>query len=197
MERRPKPRKDKHRTAETERKSPQNGAEGNVSEGESSVGVIAAALKEFREIIGSVKQELISQMSDLRNSIQGSIDTLTMSVSSMQGWISVAEQRISDVEDTVSGNEQSLSLLKKDNKVLRNKLEHIENYNRRNNIRLIGLREGDEGRDTVKFFKTWLLSVLGEENFGAPLDIERAHRIPAAQFFFFFSATVVLVQQLC
>ncbi|KAK9981006.1 hypothetical protein ABG768_000578 [Culter alburnus] len=101
MEHRPKPSKDKHRTAETERKSLQNGTKGNVSEGESLAEVIATVLKEFREIIGSVKQELISQMSDLRNSIQGSIDILTVSVSSMQGRISAAEQRISDVEDTV------------------------------------------------------------------------------------------------
>lgn len=182
MERRPKPRKDEHKTAETtERKSPQMAAEGIVSEGETSAGVLAAALKEFREIIGSVKQELISQMSELRNSIQGSIDTLTMSVSSMQGRITTAEQRISDVEDAVSGSERSLDLIKKENEVLRNKLEYIENYNRRNNIRLIGLSEGVEGRDTVEFFKTWLPSVLGEENFGAPIVIERAHRVPAVR----------------
>ncbi|KAL0194698.1 hypothetical protein M9458_008270, partial [Cirrhinus mrigala] len=134
----------------------------------------------FREIIGSVKQELISQMSDLRNSIQGSIDTL-VSVSSMQGRIVTAEQRISDVEDANSGNEQSLNLLKKDNEVLKNKLEYIENYNRRNNIRLIGLNKGFEGRDPVEFFKTWIPSILGEENFGASLVIERAHRVPATR----------------
>lgn len=165
MERRPKPRKDEHKAAETtERKSPQMAAEGIVSEGESAAVVLAAVLKEFREIIWSVKQE-ISEMSELRNSIQGSIDTLTMSVSSMQGRITTAEQRISDVEDAVSGNERSLNLLQKENEVFRNKLEYIENYNRRNNIRLIRLSEGAEGRDTVEFFKTWLPSVLGEENF--------------------------------
>lgn len=142
MELRPKTKKDEHRATETtETKIPQNGAEGNVAKRESSAGVLAAAIKAFREIIGSVKQELISQMLDLRNSIQGSIDTLTVSVSSMQGRIVTAEQRISDVEDAISGNEQSLSLLKKDNKVLKNKLEYIENYNRRNNIRLIGLND--------------------------------------------------------
>ncbi|KAL0173899.1 hypothetical protein M9458_029867, partial [Cirrhinus mrigala] len=117
MELRPKAKKDKHRATETtERKIPQNGAEGNVAEGESSAGVLAAAMKEFRKIIGSVKQELISQMSDLRNSIQGSIDALTVPVSSVQGRIVMAEQRISDVEHAISGNEQSLNLLKKDNK---------------------------------------------------------------------------------
>uniref|UniRef100_A0A8C1Z057 Uncharacterized protein n=1 Tax=Cyprinus carpio TaxID=7962 RepID=A0A8C1Z057_CYPCA len=67
------------------------------------------------------------------------------------------------------------------NEVLRNKLEYIENYNRRNNIHLIGLSKGAEGRDTVEFFKTWLPSVLGEENFGAPIIIERAHRVPAVR----------------
>lgn len=176
MERRPKTKKDEHRATDTtERKIPQNGTDGNVSEGESSAGVLAAAMKEFREIIGSVKQELISQMSDLSNSIQGSIDALTVSVSSIQGWIVTAEQRISDVEDAISGNEQSLSLLKKDNEVLKNKLEYIENYNRRNNIRLIGLNEGFEGRDPVEFFKTWIPSFLGEENFSASLVIEHAH----------------------
>lgn len=77
------------------------------------------------------------------------------------------------MEDAVSGNE--------DNEVLRNKLEYIENYNRRNNIHLIGLSEGVEGQDTVESFKTWLPSVLGEENFGSPLVIEHGHRVLAPQ----------------
>lgn len=60
-------------------------------------------------------------------------------------------------------------------------MEYIENYHRRNNIRLIGLSEGAEGRDTVEFFKTWLPSVLEKENFGAPIIIERAHHVPAVR----------------
>uniref|UniRef100_A0A8C1LBN4 L1 transposable element RRM domain-containing protein n=1 Tax=Cyprinus carpio TaxID=7962 RepID=A0A8C1LBN4_CYPCA len=50
------------------------------------------------------------------------------------------------------------------NEALRNKMEYIENYNRRNNIRLIGLSEGAE-----------------EENFGAPIIIERAHHVPTVR----------------
>lgn len=102
----------KHRTAKTtERKSPQNATEGIVSEEESSAGVLATALKEFQEII--VKLSLLPDLSNVGPSQfhSGIIDTL--SVSSMQGWITTAKQRISDVEDTVSGNERSLSLLKK------------------------------------------------------------------------------------
>lgn len=102
MERQPKTEKDEHRATETtERRIPQNGTEGNVSEGESSSGVFAAPMKVFCDSISSVKQKLISQMSDLSNSIQGSTDALTASVSSIQGRIVTAEQRISDVEDAL------------------------------------------------------------------------------------------------
>lgn len=95
-----KERKDEHKFARTtERKSPHNGAEVNVPEVESSAMVLAAALKELREITGTVKQERISQMSDLRNSIQGSFDAITASESTMQGPVTAAEQRVNKISD--------------------------------------------------------------------------------------------------
>lgn len=56
------------------------------------------------------------------------------------------------------------------------KVESLENYSRRNNIRVLNVHEGCEGSDPVKFFANWLPTVLGQEHFPEPLIIERAHR---------------------
>lgn len=42
----------------------------------------------------------------------------------------------------------------------------------------MGMKEGSEARDPVKFFSEWLSNVLGAQHFSERLEIERAHRNP-------------------
>ncbi|KAF3854330.1 hypothetical protein F7725_022385 [Dissostichus mawsoni] len=56
------------------------------------------------------------------------------------------------------------------------KVDQLENYSRRNNIRVIHLGESCEGNDPVNFFVNWIPATLGQEHFTEPLIIERAHR---------------------
>lgn len=113
----------KHRTAKTtERKSPQNATEGIVSEEESSAGVLATALKEFQEII--VKQELISQMSDLRNFIQGSLIPCLSHLCKAGSLQPSKESVMWKIQFRVMSGPSVSS--KKDNEVLKNKMEYIE-----------------------------------------------------------------------
>ncbi len=39
----------------------------------------------------------------------------------------------------------------------------------------MGMKEGSEGSDPVKFFSEWLPNVLGAQHFSEQLEIERAH----------------------
>lgn len=59
-----------------------------------------------------------------------------------------------------------------ENDFLLEKVDQLENYNRRNNIRVVGLYEGT---DPVKYFANWIPDILGQEHFGEPLIVERAH----------------------
>jgi hypothetical protein len=57
-----------------------------------------------------------------------------------------------------------------------NKVDHFENYSRRSDIRIIGLRKGCEGMDPIDFAAAIIPFLLGKEHFAEPLIIKRAHR---------------------
>ena len=57
-----------------------------------------------------------------------------------------------------------------------NKVNHLENYSRPSNIRIIGLREACEGTDPIDFSTTIIPSLQGKEHLEEPLVIKREHR---------------------
>lgn len=58
---------------------------------------------------------------------------------------------------------------------LRDKLENMENWDRLNNIRVVGIPEGNESGDMKKL----LVSILHCNKDTQPLEIDGAHRTPA------------------
>ncbi len=90
--------------------------------------------------------------------------------------ISKAETRISSTEDKLEWMDTEVTKLRKDNEYLMNKVEYLKNYNRRNNSHIIGLPQGWEGTDSIKFCTLLFLSIFSQENFSDPVIVERAHR---------------------
>lgn len=84
---------------------------------------------------------------------------------SLLGRVMEAEQRIGDTEDKVHRLEGTMKAIKQENESLKDKVEYLENYSRRNNIRIVGMKEGSEGRDPVIFFTEWIPKILGEQHF--------------------------------
>lgn len=92
-----------------------------------------------------------------------------------------AETRISKTEDDISSLVSKEASLQNKVHKLTQKLDDLENRQRRSNLRLVGLPEGAEGGDVVSFLQTWLLEILGPDAFQNPPMIERAHRLPGQQ----------------
>uniref|UniRef100_A0A3B4ZN95 L1 transposable element RRM domain-containing protein n=1 Tax=Stegastes partitus TaxID=144197 RepID=A0A3B4ZN95_9TELE len=90
--------------------------------------------------------------------------------------IAETENRISDGEDRTTTLEKKLAELEQKFKILTDRAEDNENRSRRDNIRILGLREGTEGNQPVDFFATWLPDVLGLETKRGTMKIDRAHR---------------------
>lgn len=80
--------------------------------------------------------------------------------------VTEAEDRIGAAEDHVAKLDSQVIKLTKDNEYLMEKIESLENYSRRNNIRVLNMREGCEGSDPVTFFANWLPTVLGHWHIG-------------------------------
>ncbi|KAK1905001.1 LINE-1 retrotransposable element ORF1 protein [Dissostichus eleginoides] len=94
----------------------------------------------------------------------------------LSSCVTEAEDRIGTTEDQLVDLDSRVVKLRKENDFLMEKVDQLENYSRRNNIRVINLGESCEGNDPVNFFVNWIPATLGQEHFTEPLIIERAHR---------------------
>lgn len=126
-----------------------------------------AFLNELREIKDTLKILLESHQ------------MFSHTVNAMDKRILTAEQRISDIEDREQKNTEALNELTKmatQLQLTNDKVEYLENYSRRQNVRITGV---PEGRLCEEFSRNLLLQLFSGEKVEAqrPLEIERAHRI--------------------
>lgn len=133
---------------------------------------LAHILREIRKGNQRLAAQLDSKLTEVNNAITNLDKTMTGIVTR----VTEAENRISEAEDTLVGLDKTVLQLRKQNEYLLEKVDQLENYSRRNNIRVINLPEGCEGTNPVKFFTDWLPSTLGTDSFPDPIIIERAHR---------------------
>lgn len=90
--------------------------------------------------------------------------------------VSHTEQRISSAEDEAIDLKTKVQKLESQNKNLEDKLLDLEARSRLNNMRLINLPEGAEGKDPAAFLKQWIPEALGA-TLQSAVVLEQAHRI--------------------
>lgn len=120
--------------------------------------------------------------SDVMNAIKGmekritdKIDGVLEKVKEITERVEEAEERISGAEDEVTQLKTRVNTLESQVKLQLEKLDEMENRSRRNNVRLVGLPENEEGRDAGKFLESWIPSILEMKD--TALALERAHRV--------------------
>lgn len=79
-------------------------------------------------------------------------------------------------ETRISVLEKEFSSLKSENATLKLKMEDLECRSRRNNIKIIGIPEQEEGNKPTDFIQALIPKLLGEDNFKSSVIIDRAHR---------------------
>lgn len=99
------------------------------------------------------------------------------SVEDIKVRLGEAEQRISDMEDASVLTEAKVDKFQKRMEALWSRVEDLENRSRRNNVRIIGLKEGVETPGNVDKYVTEILTKALELS-GSEFEIERAHRSP-------------------
>lgn len=70
--------------------------------------------------------------------------------------LGTVEQRVSDLEDNAVANAPRLESVESVLKKAMEKLENYENQSPRQNVRIIGLKEGTEGKNPPVFFEKWI-----------------------------------------
>ncbi|KAF3836239.1 hypothetical protein F7725_028797 [Dissostichus mawsoni] len=114
-------------------------------------------LQEIRNGNQALSSKLDSKTAEINQSISG----LKSMLDKLSSRVTEAEDRIGTAEDQLVDLDSRVVKLRKENDFLMEKVDQLENYSRRNNIRVINLGESCEGNDPPPT---------------EPLIIERAHR---------------------
>lgn len=131
----------------------------------------------------SQPSDITKLLNDIRSEVCTSRTEILSELKTLKSTLQVHEVKLqemgdslTDVDARVITLEKLCSDLAKDNIKMKTKLEDLENRSRRNNIRVIGIPERDEGPRPTAFVEALLLEVFGEESFAKPPVVDRAHR---------------------
>lgn len=125
---------------------------------------------------------IITELRKFRQEVNGSLEKLSEKVTNIDqtvrglvGRILEAEDRVNTMEDGHNRHTQLLSFLLHRDRQLEARCEALENAQRRDNLRIYGIKEGSEEGDTVKWMEEFLHTTLKLPT-ELDLRLERAHR---------------------
>lgn len=123
-------------------------------------------------VIEKISVIMVSKFEELSSKL----NTISASLESNTKRITESESRISATEDSMSAMATRLSSLETKVQILTEKNTDLEGRSRRDNILIYNLKENAEGRQPVKFFETWLPTLLRLETKRGIIKIDRVHR---------------------
>ncbi|CAM4735234.1 unnamed protein product [Leuciscus chuanchicus] len=152
----------------------------NVSSAEASnEAILAAITKQGEEQLTSVSK----LVDDLKKTMEGRLDSIDAHLATLQSKHHEVERRIdgmdealTDADHRITALETTCKELQAANTRLSAKLNDLEGRSRRLNIRIVGIKEGEENSRPAEFVSELISKILGQENFSKPVKIDRAHR---------------------
>ncbi|KAJ1214873.1 hypothetical protein NDU88_002484 [Pleurodeles waltl] len=111
--------------------------------------------------------------------MDASISSLTLETKSMRSDIAGFQSRVTGLEHCSGPLEAHVTTVQdrdQDLLYLRSKITDLEDRSRRENIRLFGFPENEEGPDVQAFLGS-ILPKLTSLTFHLPLEFQRAHRV--------------------
>lgn len=153
--------------------------------------LLAGIHTEIKAIRSDVKSELQSFQSTLREDVKKELtelrDEINQALGDVRGdlkntttRVDEVEQRVGELEERNLDLECSLLQMQKKQELMQAKMTDLETRSRRNNIRIYGVPEGEEGNSMMDFVISLLKSelVITSE---LDLKIQRCHRALAAR----------------
>uniref|UniRef100_A0A087XWP3 L1 transposable element RRM domain-containing protein n=1 Tax=Poecilia formosa TaxID=48698 RepID=A0A087XWP3_POEFO len=114
----------------------------------------------------------------LKKSLEGRLDSIEARLTTLQTEHSEVRHRLDDMDSALTSTDARVSALESSCSELaaaNGLLDDLEGRSRRQNIRIVGLKEGVEGRP-AEFVSKFISELLGQDNFPKPVKIDRAHR---------------------
>ncbi|KAJ1138766.1 hypothetical protein NDU88_005147 [Pleurodeles waltl] len=127
-------------------------------------------------------ERVLQELTAVSRQIEGmdaSISSLTLETKSLRSDIASFQSRVTGLEHRMGTLETHVATIQdRDQDLLyfRRKITDLEDRSRRDNIRLFGIPENEEGPD-VQAFLSSVLPKLTSLTFDPPLEFQRAHRV--------------------
>ncbi|KAJ1155413.1 hypothetical protein NDU88_008143 [Pleurodeles waltl] len=121
----------------------------------------------------------ITAVSRMIEGMDASISSLTLETKSIRTDIASFHSRVTGLEHRVGTLETHMSTIQdkdQDLSYLRSKVTDLEDRIRRDNIRILGILENEEGPDMQAFLSS-VIPKLTSLSFDPPLESQRAHRV--------------------
>lgn len=158
----------------------------NLPRPASSVTAASDTDAEPQQVPVTQMEEALKNMQDtILGTINTRFDLLEVKFESLQSSHNLLVGRMDEVDTAVTDHETRLSAaedaiigLRKECASLRSKVNDLEGRSRRNNIKFVGIPEGEEKGNPTEFVSTLIPKLLGEINFPKQVIIDRAHRFP-------------------
>lgn len=157
---------------------------GHCTQGQDSQPVAPLNVTTLTDQLNILKADIFgkieSVVGSLRTEISAVREELTSTTSALQTSVDSHANRLAEVEnsavfcgDSVRDLHTAVATLTSEVSSLKTKCEELESRSRRNNIRVIGLKEGAEGPHAAGWLAKWLHDTL---NLSFEPAIDRAHR---------------------
>ncbi|KAJ1217375.1 hypothetical protein NDU88_004969 [Pleurodeles waltl] len=127
-------------------------------------------------------ERILQEITAISRRIEGmdaSISSLTLETKSIRTDIASFHSRVTGLDHRLGTLETQMSTIQdrdQDLSYLRSKVTDLEDRSRRDNIRLLGIPENEEGPD-IQAFLSSVIPKLTSLSFDPPLEFQRAHRV--------------------
>lgn len=165
----------------------QKKAKTTETEDEEHGGVAQASAPEHASSSSNTDPNILKAMDNITENItkvlNAKIDTVlaaikdqTTQIQALGARVCEAEDRIASVETVADSLQSKVTRLEKQVSGMLEHIDDLDNRGRRCNVHLVGLPEGTEGPDPVRFIEKWLPDYLKMTTRKGRIKLDRAHR---------------------
>lgn len=136
-------------------------------------------MKQEEELLTSVSK----LVDDLNKTMEGRLDSIDAHLATLQSKHHKVKRRIDGMDEALTDADHRIMALdttcmelQAANTRLSTKLNDLEGRSRSLNIRIVGIKEGEENNRPAEFVSELISKILGQENFSKPVKVDRAHR---------------------
>ena len=123
-------------------------------------------------------EKIIQQMNNRFDKLDVDIKTVQRSQAELSASLTGLQDQVNNHDERIDKLEAAVTMLGQENATLRAKLDGLEGNSRRNNIKILGIPEGEENNNPTEFVQNLIPKLLGESSFENAVIIDRAHRSP-------------------